>query len=222
MYKYLSLITVLAAFLSCKKETDKVNLHFDYFGVQKGRYVIYNAREVSHLSNGTKDTVNYQLKTVIGDTVNDNVGRTGHKYYRYKRINSGDSWTLSDVWFIILTDNRGELVEENERIIKLVFAPTSSKTWNGNAFNTNEDMEYSYEDIHDSKTIKGIYLDSTITVIQEDVFNLIQWRKKSEIYAKNIGLVKKHYQHLNISNFDITKVSTGKEFFLEMIQYGQE
>lgn len=222
MYKYLSLIIVLVVLFSCKKETTKVDLHFDYFGAEKGRYIVYDAREITHLSNGTSDTVNYQLKTVIGDTVNDNSGRTGHKYYRYKRSSSGDNWNLSDVWFILLTDNRGELVEENERIIKLVFAPTPNKTWNGNAFNTNEDMEYSYEDIHEPKTINGIHLDSTLKVVQEDVFNLIQWRKKSEIYAKNIGLVKKHYQHLNISNFNVTNISTGKELFLDMIEYGQE
>lgn len=222
MYKYLSLIIALIVLFSCKKDTTKVNLHFDYFGVQKGRYIIYDAREITHLSNSTSDTIDYQLKTVIGDTVIDNSGRTGHKYYRYKRANSSQNWSLSDVWFIILTDNRGELVEENERIIKLVFAPTSNKTWNGNAFNTNEEMEYSYEDIHTSMNINGIQLDSTLKVVQEDVFNLIQWKKKSEIYAKNIGLVKKHFQHLNISNFNITNISTGKELFLEMIQYGYE
>jgi hypothetical protein len=220
MYKYLSLIFVLTVVFSCKKKTDIVNLHFDYFGVHEGRYIIYDAKEIAHLSNGTSDTIRYQLKTIIGDTVLDNSGRIGHKYYRYKRNNSAENWNLSDVWFIILTDNRGELIEENERIIKLVFAPTDSKTWNGNAFNTTPEMEYSYEDIHTSMNINGIQVDSTLKVVQEDVFNLIQWRKKSEIYAKNIGMVKKHYQHLNITNFDITNISTGKELFLEMIDYG--
>lgn len=222
MYRLILLTGCLAFLISCKKDEAKVNLHFDYFGMEKGRYVVYNAREISHLSNNAKDTVNYQLKTVIGDTVHDNSGRIGHKYMRYKRNSPADSWSLSDVWFIIVSDNRGELIEENERIIKLVFAPTSDKTWNGNAFNTNEEMEYSYEDIHTAADINGIPLDSTLKVVQEDVFNLIQWRKKYEIYAKNIGMVKKHYQHLNISNFDITNVSTGKEFYLDMIEYGKQ
>lgn len=222
MFRYLIVILSVVFLSSCKKEETQIDLHYNYFGLEQGAYVIYDAREISHLSNNTSDTVNYQLKTVIGDTVHDNAGRVGYKYMRYKRGVPSDDWGLSDVWFIILTDNRGELVEENERIVKLVFAPTSSKTWNGNAFNTNEATEYSYEDIHIPMNLNGIQLDSTLKVVQEDVFNLIQWRKKHEVYAKNIGMVKKHYQHLDISNFDITNISTGKELFLEMVGYGKE
>lgn len=222
MYKYISIICCLIVVASCKKDEAKVSLHHDYFGLEKGRYIIYDAREISHLSDGTSDTIDYQLKASIGDTVHDNSGRVGYKYLRYKRDTSADNWILSDVWFIILTDNRGELIEENERIIKLVFAPTSDKVWNGNAFNANGEMEFSYEDIHAPMTINGIKIDSTLKVIQEDVFNLIHFRKKHEVYAKNIGMVKKHYRHLNISNFDITNISTGREFFLEMIQSGKE
>lgn len=207
---------------ACKKESSKINLHFDYFGLTQGRYVIYEAEEITHLSNGAHDTIHYQLKTVIGDTVNDNSGRLGYKYMRYKRNVASDPWSISDVWFIIIADNRGELIEENERIVKMVFAPTSAKKWNGNASNTLGEQEYSYTDIHIPLTINGIQMDSTVKVIQEDEFNLIQWRKKYEVYAKNIGLVKKHYQHLDISNFDITDISTGKELFLDILEYGMQ
>lgn len=210
-------------FVSCKKKKEPAyKFHYEYFGLKQGRFIIYDAKEIIHLSDGTSDTLIYQLKTVIGDTVHDNAGRVGYKYLRYKRNSSSDSWNISDVWFTILTENRGELIEENERIVKLVFAPTSDKTWDGNAFNNNPKLEYSYTDVHASQSYNGIYLDSTVTVIQEDVFNLIQWRKKSEVYAKNIGLVKKHYQHLEINNFDINNINTGKELFLTMSSYGVE
>lgn len=222
MYKILTLLIAVAFFFSCKKENSTVNLHLDYFGYKQGRFVVYDATEINHLSDGSSDTSTYQLKTLIGDTVHDNSGRVGHKFFRYKRLNASEAWSLKDVWFIILADNRGELVEENERIVKLVFAPTTDKVWNGNAYNTNPYMEYSYDDIHAPFSINGIQLDSTVKVVQEDVFNLIYWRKKHEVYAKNIGMVKKHYQHLNISNFDITNISTGKELFMNMVEYGVE
>lgn len=223
MFRFtLVILTALLVFSCKKKEDTNVNLHYDYFGMEQGRYVVYDAREISHLSNGTSDTVSYQLKTVIGDTVHDNSGRIGHKYFRYKRTSPSENWSLSDVWFIIIADNRGELIEENERIVKLVFAPAIHKTWDGNAYNTNGKMEYSYEDIHAPLSLNGIQMDSTVKVVQEDVFNLIQWRKKHEVYAKKIGLVKKHYQHLDISNFDVTDISTGKEYFLDMTAYGTE
>ena len=141
--RYLLLLTGILVFVSCKKETtNKINLHTDYFGVTKGRYIIYDVMEVDHLSNNSKDTSIYQLKTVISDTVHDNAGRVGNKFMRYTRNTSTDNWALKDVWFIILTDNRGELIEENERIVKMVFAPTADKEWDANSFNTLEKSFY--------------------------------------------------------------------------------
>ncbi|MCO5260664.1 MAG: hypothetical protein M9916_11015 [Crocinitomicaceae bacterium] len=221
--KYFALILLIAiGLVSCKKETKEVNFHFDYFGDEQGRYVMYDVQEITHLSDGSKNYTNYQLKTVIGDTVHDNSGRIGNKFFRYKRIDPMDEWQLKDVWFIIIADYKGELVEENQRVIKLVFAPTKNKSWNGNAFNTDDALEYTYNGIHEPFNVNGFQLDSTVKVMQEDISNLIQYRKKYEIYAKGIGLVKKHYQHLNINNFDITNVSSGKEIYYDMIGYGKE
>lgn len=222
MKKYIFILLSILVLSSCKKDTTNVNLHYDYFGAETGKYIVYDVKEISHLSNYTKDTINYQLKTVIGDTVHDNSSRIGYKFKRYKRNLPTENWVLKDVWFIIIAENKGELIEENERIIKLVFAPKENKVWNGNAFNTKEEVEYSYEDIHSSMDYNGFHLDSTLKVVQEDVFNMIQYRNKYEVYAKGIGLVKKNYQHLNISNFDVTNISTGKEIFYEMIEYGNE
>jgi hypothetical protein len=215
-------LSLFVGLIACNKnDTNAPKLHHDYFGLTQGRFIEYNATEIAHLSNGQHDTIAYQLRTVIGDTVYDNEGRLGYKYFRYKRDNTNEAWDLKDVWFTILTNNRGELVEENERIVKMVFAPTFDKTWNGNAFNTLPEMEYSYSEIHAPMTINGFVLDSTVTVMQEDVFNLIQYRKKYEVYAKNIGMVKKYFRHLEISNFNVNAISTGKELFLTMTAYGK-
>lgn len=218
----LPLFIIVLTFLSCKKENSKVNLHHDYFGNVEGKYVVYNVKEISHLSDGTHDTIHYHLKTVIGDTVYDNAGRLGNKFFRYTRPGGNGSWALKDVWYIIIADNKGELIEENERIVKMIFAPTEDKKWDGNIYNTLESMQYSYSNIHMPFSIGSFSLDSTVTVVQEDAFNMIQYRKKYEVYAKGIGLVKKHYQHLNINNFNVSNISTGKELFYNMIQFGVE
>lgn len=222
MKRLLPLLMILLVLFACKKENSKVNLHHDYFGNVEGKYVVYSVKEISHLSDGTHDTTYYHLKTVIGDTVYDNAGRLGNKFFRYTRPGGNGNWNLKDVWFIILADNKGELIEENERIVKLVFAPTEDKKWDGNIYNTQESMEYTYQDIHKPMIIGSYSLDSTVTVMQEDVFNLIQFRKKYEVYAKGIGLVKKYYQHLNINNFNVNSINTGKELFYSMIEYGVE
>src|SRR5690606_7865171 len=156
------------------------------------------------------DTLHYQLKTVVGEVVTDNEGREAHKFMRYKRDTVSDPWQLSDVWMTIIADHRAELVEENQRIIKLVFAPTKDKLWNANAYNVYDDLECYYDEIHKEYTLNGHVMDSTVTVEQDDELNLIEYRRKYEVYAKEIGLVKKHFRDLKINNFDVTNISEGK------------
>ena len=219
--RYIAVLALLVAF-GCKKKNEHFNMHHDYFGNEQGRYVIYNAKEINHLGPDSNIVTIYQLKTVIGDTVHDNAGNVGNKFLRYVRTAGSSDWTLKDVWFIDIVNNQAILVEENEKAVKLVFAPTETKEWNLNAYNTLEPTQCYYEDIHSPYSIGGFQLDSTLRVVQDDQFNLISLRRKYEIYAKNIGLVKKHYQHLNINNFDVTKPSSGKELFLDMIDHGKQ
>jgi len=207
---------------ACKKKTETFNMHYDYFGNQQGKFIIYKAKEINHLSPDSSVVTNYELKTLIGDTVHDNAGNVGNKYFRFVRQNASESWSLKDVWFIDIVNNQAILIEENEKKIKLVFSPIDSKTWDANAYNNLDELICEFEDIHQPFSIGGYSLDSTLKVVQEDQFNLIYFRKKHEIYAKGIGMVKKHYQHLDINNFDITNVNSGRELFLNMISYGQE
>lgn len=208
--------------VACKKKSESINMHLDYFGNQQGKFVIYKAKEITHLSPDSSVVLNYELKTLIGDTVHDNAGNIGNKYFRFVRENASESWSLKDVWFIDITNYQAILIEENEKKIKMVFAPLESKTWDINAYNNLGEQICTYEDLHQPFSIGGYMLDSTIKVVEDDQFNLISLRKKHEIYAKGIGLIKKHYQHLNINNFDVNNVNSGKELFLNMIAYGQE
>ena len=117
-------------------------------------------------------------------------------------------------------NSNAELIEENERIIKLKFPVNSYTNWNANVFNSSSSLECFYEQIHSPKIINGLFFDSTATVNQGSDRNLIRFYKKQEVYAKGIGLVYKYYKDLNISNFDTLSITTGKELFLRPIQYG--
>ncbi len=207
----------------CKKDTQKVNLHFDYYDLSQGRYIIYDVIEISHSQGASgSDTSIYQLKTLIGDTITDNSGRIARKFYRYKRANSSATWVLKDVWMAIIADARAELVEENQRVVKLVFAPTLDKNWNANAYNTMAALDCSYDEIHKSYSVGSNQFDSTITVEQADELNLIEYKRKYEVYAKGIGLVRKHYRDLKINNFDIQNINEGKELFMNFVSTGIE
>jgi len=220
---YISLLVLLiVAVVSCKKQDPAPKFHYDYFDLTQGRYIDYDVMEINHDVDQAieHDTSYYQLRTLIGDTAIDNQGRIARKFFRYTRPNSAGTWVLSDVWTALITENRAELIEENQRIIKLVFAPTISKEWNPNAFNIYNEMTSYYRDIHDSQTFGALFFDSALVVEQEDFFSLVDKKRKYEVYAKGIGLVHKYYKDLTISNFDTLNIQKGQELFYTCFAYG--
>jgi hypothetical protein len=226
MFSRYSIVSFLVLFLlgiaSCKKEQSAPQFHYEYFDLTHGRYIDYDVMEIAHdVTLAVKhDTTRYQLRTLIGDTIIDNEGRIARKFIRFKRDNSSLPWVQTDIWTAIIDQNRAELVEENQRIIKLVFAPTLTKEWNPNAFNMFDEMEAYYKDIHDEKTVGGIYFDSTLTVELDSFISLIDYRRKYEVYSKGVGLVRKYWKDLTISNFDTLNVQFGTESFYTVIGYG--
>lgn len=224
LYYIITFSLILLSFSSCKKQAETPQFYYDYYDLTQGRYIEYDVMEIKHdVSLATKhDTMIYQLRTVIGDTIIDNEGRIARKYIRYKRPNASASWVLTDIWTTIISQNRAELVEENQRVIKLVFAPTLSKEWNPNSFNMFPEQSAFYRDIHDPYSIGSLDFDSTLFVIQEEMEepNLVVHKQQFEIYAKGIGLIRKYYKDLTIQNFDTLDVQYGNELFYTCTAYG--
>jgi hypothetical protein len=220
---YSSLIIGLI-FVSCKKNEVEVDFHLDYYPMENGHFVEYDVTEIYHDENsGIHDTANYRLKTVIGDTIIDNSGRVARKIYRYIFNEQTNEYQAKDIWTGLIDQYRFELVEENQRLIKLVFSPTLNKEWDMNAFNSFEPIYAYYENIHKPLSYGSIDFDSTITVVEEIMdANLIEYRRKIEVYAKNVGLVSKYYKDLTISDFDTLKVKRGNELFYTIVGFGVE
>ena len=57
-------------------------------------------------------------------------------------------------------------------------------------------------------------------VEQEKERNLIAYKRKFEEYAANVGLIRKVYKDLTIMNFDTLNVKSGKEIFMDIVEYG--
>ena len=127
---------------------------------------------------------------------------------------------ITDLWTAIIENNKAELVEENQRMVKLVFPISSSKLWNINQFNSFEQADAYYDFIFSGKTINGLFFDSTVRVEQEKERNLIAYKRKYEEYAANVGMIRKVYKDLTIMNFDTLNVKSGKEIFMDIVEYG--
>lgn len=218
---FVGLIVLVEA---CKKDSIPVDFQYDYYDLTLGRYIEYDVVEITHDQDAAikHDTSIYYLKTLIGDTVIDLEGRVANRFYRYKKANLTDNWVVSDLWTTLIKDRRAELVEENQRMVKLVFKPSKSKVWDHNAYNIEDEMECFYRDLNDPRVINGLSFDSTITVEQDSFISYIDYRRKYEVYAKGVGLVYKYSKDLKIDQFDTMNVKNGKEVFYKIRAYGIE
>ena len=220
MKQCLIFLFVLVTMFSCKKSDPPPYFGYEYFGLTEGRYVSYEVMEISH--DIDSDTLRYMLKTVVGEDIMDSEGRTAKKIYRYAYDWETGSLIDERVWTSIIDQGRGEVVEENQRKIRMVFAISIDKTWDVNAFIPEEEQEVFYEDINSPYSINNFYVDSSVRVEYEDFFSLVDYRRKYEVYGKEIGLIHRSFKDLTISNFDTTDIQNGTELHYTLHDFGVE
>lgn len=217
---FIFLVAILV--IGCKPKP-LPNFHHDYFGMTEGRYVIYDVMDVVHDDDAIThhDTTRYQLKTLWGELYTDNEGRECKLFRRYIRSQASDPWVLQDIWYGLIDGIRGEIVEENQRKVKLVFSPTVEKEWDANAYNTEAELMCYYADIHQPYTLGSHSFDSTVTVEQDEFESAIDTSRKYEVWAKDIGLVYRHDRYV-FYGFAQTEVQNGREIFYKYISSGYE
>lgn len=195
--------------VSCTEEVQTLPyMGYDYFPDTTGHYVIYRVDSIwTDDAFNRKDTFIFKLKERIESKFLDNENRMSQRLERFKTDTNLDFVfnDISDVWYATLTAARAEKIEENVRYVKLIFPVENDKTWNGNAFNTEEDFgtEYKFLKVHEpfTDTLTGFHFDSTVTVLQIDWQPLFDYRiHVVEVYAKNIGLVYKYYYKVSRQN----------------------
>lgn len=225
MYKLLAIFLVLSICSACKKKsTDAIIFGYEYFPITKGHYVVYDVLTVFHdlALEPQHDTNRFQIKEVVGETFKDNEGEIAHKLKRFKRSSTADNWALEDVWTMKRTPQTAEVVEENDRIIKLIFAIAYDRSWDCNALNNEDKQTCYYENIYEPFSIGNENYDSTVTVEKENFTSFIDFKRKYDVYARGVGKVYSVSKELQIDNFDTTAIQKGRETFYTLTDFGIE
>ena len=208
-------ITLLALlFVGCVKPSNEItaNYNYEYFPLEVGQWSEYEVEEVFHTALSI-DTSRYWLKEVITESFEDLGGRTSYRIERFWKTNMQDEYTIKDVWYANRTQNSAERIEENVRFVRLIFPLSLEKEWDGNLFNVHEEWNHEVDSLHVPLTLNNLVFDSVAYISQYDNVNPFQNQVASEIYAKNVGLIKKDY--VNIDN------NIGNEIRMELVSYGK-
>jgi len=217
---YTVFISLIVLFGCKKPDNESVNYYYNYFPLEIDSWIEYDVIEINHTELGS-DTSVYLLREVTTEEFLDNEGRLTYRIERFWRNDISASWDIKDVWYSNVTSTTAEKVEENVRFTKMIFPVNDSKYWDGNAFNSLEEWEYSYDSLHEPKTINNLSFDSTITVVQRDNENVVEYEKVQEVYAADIGLIYKKHKDLDINLGDTLDINGGRELIMIVTAYGK-
>lgn len=220
MKRSIYIALMCATVMACKKDkVEPVDLGYDYFPVEIGRYVVYNVDSI-YIDEPVDiaDTFHYQIKEVITEHFTDNEGNPAQRIERFYRADSSQSWVIKDVWAANRLTRNAQRVEENKRIIRMVFPPGDDKFWDANEFNTSTYRPMRYADYDRDRIVNGMQFDSTLKTVTTLEPNLIDTIIDTEIRAKHVGVVHKLHIETN-TQIDGT---TGFKLTMRVVDYGVE
>lgn len=235
LFKKIIISLLLIVFIfSCKKDKEviTVDMGYNYFPQAVGNYVIYDVDSVIYddFEHDT-DYYSFRVKELTESIFIDNSGDTNYRIERYYKKYADSipydsmQWTLKNAWFATANSTEAIRVEENLRLLKLIFPVELDKTWNGNAYNTNNEWVYKYSTVNEPATIGTFHFDSTLTTLY-DKTNLVERRYYKEVYAKNIGLVKRNvidvYSGTITSQPVIARIEKGYQMSMTLVEYGKQ
>lgn len=200
-------VLILSISVSCTKHKAETppDLGYDYAPIKIGKYVVYDVDSTVY-DDFFGDTIitKYRIKEKFEENITDNEGRSAIRLVRYIKMfdatkdYSNIPWVIKDVWNYTKTNTTLEVVEEDIRFTKLTFPVKEDATWNGNAFNTMGEWEYSYTYIDKRETLNGNVFENVLCVKQKDdkLINYIHRQYYIEKYAKGVGLIYKEIKDL--------------------------
>jgi hypothetical protein len=224
-FRILLLFILIVAINSCKKETiEATPVSLNYFPTSVGTWTEYIVDSVYHgeNDNNNDDSVysyHFFIREVIDSSFEDIEGRVIQTIKRYRKNDSLDNWTLSNVWTQRLSPVNAYRTEDNVSLHKLSFPISSSVSWNANDANTLDEENNFYEYFHEPGGYADLNFDSTLSVIQINENNYIARNFGNEIYATGVGLIYKERDELRKKNGIVV---AGMEYKMVISGFGRE
>lgn len=216
-------LALSALFPACSKDkTEPVDLGLEYFPKNVGHWVEYQV-DSSWYNEGDAiyGSRSYRLRETIFEEFTDPEGRPAQRIRRSVQDSTG-AWYTKDIWWQTRDNYYAERSEENLRRLKLSFPVKGNRYWNTNVYNTAEERELTYGELHVPALVDGTSFDSTITVESTYFNNIIDTLMLEERWAKHVGMVSR-FQVESGSQYDTslnTWLTTGWRVKMTAVAYG--
>lgn len=240
MRSYLYLLCILISILLWSCETESIppqdtRLGLGYYPLEVGNYYIYNVQDIRYIFGQAPDTLRYQLKEVVTDSLMGQSHEIIYRLERYSKMQAESIWHLDSVWTARKNTSRVVVIENNVPYVKLVFPFKLGLEWDGNALNSRTEQIYTLTSTSDEvkndvagRSSLDSLLNSSLTVIQKQSEDtIITDIRKLETYVEGIGLLYKkslnlHYCASDASCVGLGIIESGDDYQQILMEYGKE
>ena len=209
--RFLALLLVPFIFACNKSNPLQADSPADYYPMHVGNYIIYRMDSVKYVNVGsTTVTISYLAKEVVEDSLTDNLGNPSYRVVRYLSDTTGTTeWVPSVAYMVTPSITSLQIVDNNQRYIKMVTPVQDGYSWHGNSYiDTKSDTSqlpyldgwnYTYANTGMPFDVLEGTIPVTTTVNEaDDVSGLsngsyTQTIYSQAVYGKNIGLVYKRF-----------------------------
>lgn len=216
--------TLLLTFglFSCTEEKETLSFPSiaEYAPLSVGKYITYRVDSLVFTNFGrTIEVHKYQMKHVVDAIFPDGMGRPSYRIVRYISDSTGSSpWVPDGTYYITSVSDQLEVVENNQRVIKLHQPIRAGFSWKGNGYLppdpyeplynfSNDDAMASWDFTIDGEpstfTYKGQTYNNVLSIeVVDESFNIpivnpnvYASRSRSvEKFSKGIGLVYRQHE----------------------------
>lgn len=204
------LFIIASFFMSCKDDEVLIpgpEITSNFYPLDSGYWIEYQVDSIVHLNiddqylvDTSIESYHFLIREEVDSTFIDGEGKQVWAISRYKRNSDSLPWEFASLWSAKLSSSSLERVEDNLRFIRMVFPLKENRKWNGNAYNTMEEEDYTYSNLFSPKTYSSLYFDSTVVVNQNDFISNINRIIKNEVYGNHVGLLYKQIDSVETAN----------------------
>lgn len=193
-------IFLLLVFISCSKDklpTDEANPDFSPLSV--GQFAEYHVERTKYSITSSPEIKHFITRQIISDSFKDVNNQLIYKT-DYFALNNNVDWKLdsnSTNW-----QTTGKMVgqENGQAIVKLIYPLSDGLSWNGNMFNAMDNQKYVVTELGKPYQTELFYFPNTVTIIRQDDSTLLSKNSYTEIYALNVGLIRREKVSLQYCN----------------------
>ena len=187
---YIQISFLFLVIISCSKDNLLPNSDAAYFPLSVGRSDRFDIERTYYSLTSLPETHHFTTRRIISGTFKDINGQLVFQTMYYIE-GSKSELKLDSVATCWQTPDKALSQENGQTIINMVFPLADKLMWNGNLFNSEGEVTFKVVHVGKPYQIGTALFPNTIEIIRQDDSTLLSRNKYIEIYAKDVGLIRR-------------------------------